>query len=75
MLFDSVGWSKVTKSNISYDFDIVLFWLALGLLGLGVVMVYFKQGSLPRTTKLRRYRACFVSKKNVMLRLQITLRR
>ena len=37
---DSVSWSKVNKNNVSYNFDIVLFWLALGLLGLGVVMVY-----------------------------------
>jgi cell division protein FtsW len=35
-----VSWSKVNKNNVSYNFDIVLFWLALGLLGLGVVMVY-----------------------------------
>ena len=37
---DSVSWSKVNKDNVSYNFDIVLFWLALGLLGLGIVMVY-----------------------------------
>jgi cell division protein FtsW len=37
---NSVIWSKVNKNNVSYNFDIVLFWLALGLLGLGVVMVY-----------------------------------
>ena len=41
--------------------------LARTLFFLGIVMVYFKQGSLPRTTKLRRYRACFVSKNNVLL--------
>lgn len=37
---DSVSWSKVNKNNVSYNFDIVLFWLVLGLLGLGIVMVY-----------------------------------
>ncbi|MDP4835918.1 MAG: putative lipid II flippase FtsW [Burkholderiales bacterium] len=40
MLFDSVNWSKKYQKSVSYDFDLVLFWLTLGLLGLGVVMVY-----------------------------------
>jgi len=37
---DSLNWPKVNKNNVAYNFDILLFWLALGLLGLGVVMVY-----------------------------------
>ena len=40
MLSDSVSWSKKAQKSVSYDFDLVLFWLTLGLLGLGVVMVY-----------------------------------
>ena len=40
MLSDSVNWSKKAQKSVSYNFDLVLFWLTLGLLGLGVVMVY-----------------------------------
>ncbi|MDA1331096.1 MAG: putative lipid II flippase FtsW [Proteobacteria bacterium] len=40
MLFDLVNWSKKTQKSMSYDFDLVLFWVTAGLLGLGVVMVY-----------------------------------
>ncbi|MBT6530666.1 MAG: putative lipid II flippase FtsW [Betaproteobacteria bacterium] len=40
MLFRFTDESKIGQKNSPYDFDLVLFWLVFGLIGLGVVMVY-----------------------------------
>jgi cell division protein FtsW (lipid II flippase) len=40
MLFRFTDESKIGQKNSPYDFDLILFWLVFGLIGLGVVMVY-----------------------------------